>query len=719
MSNASTQSGRGESDAIVRRTRYTLRTLVLVIAVTAGVVFALILGQRWGTRLDLTATREHTLSPRTIGILASQTQPANIVVSADVSKVDPRSWERVTGMLSEFARIRSASGASVNIRTIDSGASGAGEQAAAVVAEIAARDAETVKKQRAVLTEVGETLATSPPALASLADQINTRADTITDAAAQEKARQLAAALRVAAKDAPDAAERVKAAASTTSDALPEADTAALAAGPLLLGTLKALDEAAALQPPIPGLSAARDRIAVANDALRSLRPLEALSIRRALAERPTVIVYNHRATSAIDFDTLFPRSAGSATTTSTAAPLFVGEELLSTAVASLNIDRRPILVLVHAERERMLDDSTRPTPTAANAIGKLLERLSLRRVDIAEWPVALDATRTVLTKLDPTGARPVVWFVLPAPARTSADPRRGGSIADRPQRVQRLADSLRTLLDTNANVLLALEPSEMPAVGEPDPLCEPLKAWGIKPDTSHPILERIGTPQGPAFSAYQNLRATETASPIGAALSGLSLILHWPMPIEIDQTPGVRAAPVYTVTRSPQVWGESNWLALRYANVRKPFQALMPAEMPGPDAGRDRIFTPGDTTSWPVVIAADRDPPARGPADISPPQRLVVVAAPGWFEDLYTQAAGTVDGRRVWAFPANAELFESSFHWLAGLDELIAPSPRIRDVPRIEPMTETKLATIRWLLIGGLPLLVLALGFAVRVLRG
>lgn len=327
---------------------------------------------------------------------------------------------------------------------------------------------------------------------------------------------------------------------------------------------------------------------------------------------------------------------------------------------------------------------------------------------------MALDPARPVLTKLDAAGVRPVVWFVLPAPARTSADPRRGASLADRPQRVQRLADALRTLLDARANVLLALEPSEMPAVGEPDALTEPLKPWGLRPDTARPLLERIGTPRGPAVSAYQTLRASEPGSSIGAALSGLSLILHWPMPVEIEQAPGVRASPVFMVPGSAQVWGESSWLPLRYANVRQPFQALMPPELPAPEAGRDRVGTQGS----PVVVAAERDAPSATPQP-APPQRLVVVAAPGWFEDLYTQASGTVDGRRVWAFPGNAELFESSFHWLAGLDELIAPSPRIRDVPRIEPMTEARLGTIRWLLIGGLPLLVLALGFAVRVLRG
>jgi hypothetical protein len=696
---------RGESDALVRRTRYTLRTLVLGIAVTAGVVFALILGQRWGVRLDFTATREHTLSPRTVGILKALPEPTAIVVSADVSKVDPRSWERVGDMLGEFGR----TGGNAKVTLIDTGRAEASDRAGAVVAELVARDGAVIERHRTVLRDVAAALVAAAPELSIVAEQVARRAETVPDAAAKEKLLQLAAALRVAAKDAPDAAERVRAATGEEGKALPEADTAAQGAAPLMLAALKALDEASAVQPPIAGLGAVRDRIAVANDSLRSLRPLETLSVSRALRERPTVIVYNSRSTAAIDFDTLFPRS--STVPGAAAQPLFVGEEMLGTALASLGVKRPPVLVLVHGERERVLDDSGRPLPNTSNAVGKLLERLSQRRVDIAEWAVAVDPARPVLTKIDPSSDRPKVWFVLPAPPRTSADPRRSSSLADRPQRVQRLADALRSLLDSGDQVLLALEPSEMPAVGEPDPMCEPLKGWGIKPDTARPLLERIGTPRGPAISAYQTLRASEPGTPLGDALSGLSLILHWPMAVEIETVPGVWAHPVFVVPTSTTAWGESSWLPLRYANVRQPFQALMPPELPAPDAGRDRVGTAG---GWPVVVTVERD--RTGGAA---PQRLIVVSAPGWFEDLYTQAAGTVDGRRVWAFPGNGELFEASFHWLAGLDELIAPSPRIRDVPRIEPMTEARLGAIRWTLIAGLPLLVLALGFAVRVLRG
>lgn len=691
---------RGESDALVRRTRYTLRTLVLVLSVTAAAVCALILSQRWGVRLDLTATREHTLSPRTTSVLKSLKEPTTIVVSADPARLDPRSWQRMSDMLTEFARTADR----LTLKTIDSSRASSGEEAAAVVAQLSARDEAVIRRHREVLAGVADALSAGAPDLAAIAEQVTERSARMPDADAKEKALQLAAALRVGAKDSTDAAGRVRAASAESS--LPEADTAALAAGPVMQNTLTALDAAARLDPPIPNINGARDRLGVANDSLKALRPLEALSVSRVLRERPVVLVYNAKGTVAIDFDKLFPPAPGSGN--APVQPMFVGEELLGTALASFAIEKRPILVLVHGEREKLLEDSGKPGTLASAGIGKLLERLAMRAVDIAEWPVAVDPARPSLSKIDPQNNRPRVWFVLPAPARTGADPKKGTSLADRSQRVTRLGESLASLLDAGENVLLALEPSELPAVGQPDPLCEPLRPWGIRPDTARPLLERLGTPKGPAISAYQTLRSPVAGTPIADALNGLTLILHWPMAVDIDPAPDVRVSPIFSVGASPTIWGESSWLGMRYANVRQAFQALMPPELPSPDAGRDRTVGP-----FPVVVGAERDRTGLAP------QRLVVVAAPGWFEDLYTQASGAVDGRRVWAFPGNGELFEASFHWLAGLDELIAGSPRIRDVPRIEPMTEAKLGAIRWTLIAGLPLLVLALGFAVRVLRG
>lgn len=713
MSAAPKHRGGGESDAVVRRARYTVSSLVLVAAATVACVAMGTISARISARLDLTATRDHTLSPRTVKILEHVSEPTTIVVSADASRTEPGARQSVSDLLSEFSQRSS----NISVVNIDTSSPAAGGQADSVVRALAIRDSAIIERHRETIARVEADIGEITPALLLLADRVSQHATTLEAGEPKEAVERQATALRVASKDLAACTEPLKAAREKgpavgdgdTAMRLPETDTAQQVAARPLQNAAQAIAATAPLPETVTvGMPVLRDRIAGAADRLASLRPLEPLSIFRMLRAQQAVLVFSDKGTTAIDFDAMFPRASAPGRSDAPASPVFAGEELLGTAVASLSVTSRPILVLVHAERERLLEESGRPTPSTMNAIGKLAERLSLRKIDLAEWPVAMDPVRPVLSRLDPGNNRPKVWFVLPAPARVNMDPKKGQSLADRSQRVARLGDTAKALLEAGDPVLLTLEPSEMPAVGEPDPVAAALEPWGLRADTGRPLLSKVGTPAGPAISAYQSLSAGGSDSPIAQAVRGLTTMLHWPMSIAVSPVAGVRQSPLLSVESSGATWGESSWLPLRYANVRSPFQALAPPDMPSPDPQRDNVNGP-----FVVAVAADRDRSG------SAPQRLVVVAAPGWFEDLYTQASGTVDGRKVWAFPGNVELFEAAFHWLAGLDELIAPSPRIRDVPRIEPMSAGGLTLIRWTLIAGLPLSVLALGLAVRVFRG
>ncbi len=100
---------------------------------------------------------------------------------------------------------------------------------------------------------------------------------------------------------------------------------------------------------------------------------------------------------------------------------------------------------------------------------------------------------------------------------------------------------------------------------------------------------------------------------------------------------------------------------------------------------------------------------------------RLVVVADPQWATDAVTQfghwGEGTAElsGAR---FPANSELFVNSVYWLAGLDELIAASPRAQDLRRIEAMSDAALVGYRVLLLLGLPAAIALAGVGVWFVR-
>jgi hypothetical protein len=107
------------------------------------------------------------------------------------------------------------------------------------------------------------------------------------------------------------------------------------------------------------------------------------------------------------------------------------------------------------------------------------------------------------------------------------------------------------------------------------------------------------------------------------------------------------------------------------------------------------------------------------GGTNEGPVQRAVIVSAAGWYQDVLAERLEAVDGRRVFAFPGNAELFDASFAWLCGDDELIAASPRTSDIARIDAdLSEGAVAVLRWVLRLGLPGAVLLAGAGVYLLR-
>jgi hypothetical protein len=103
--------------------------------------------------------------------------------------------------------------------------------------------------------------------------------------------------------------------------------------------------------------------------------------------------------------------------------------------------------------------------------------------------------------------------------------------------------------------------------------------------------------------------------------------------------------------------------------------------------------------------------------------QRLVVFSDVAWASDVVAEAGeqAMINFEPVTIyryFPANPELFVNSICWLAGLDQLIAPSPRSQDVRRIEAVSPGVMIALWWTVLGGLPLATLAAGGAVWMMR-
>ncbi|MEC9374416.1 MAG: hypothetical protein VYC34_11260, partial [Planctomycetota bacterium] len=93
-----------ERGAAGRRTRMGAATAVLLFAATATCALAILIGSLTSTRIDVTATREHALSPRTKMLLNRLEAPHEIVIVADFAAMDARVRQRIGDVLIEFEK---------------------------------------------------------------------------------------------------------------------------------------------------------------------------------------------------------------------------------------------------------------------------------------------------------------------------------------------------------------------------------------------------------------------------------------------------------------------------------------------------------------------------------------------------------------------------------------------------------------------------------------
>jgi hypothetical protein len=339
----------------------------------------------------------------------------------------------------------------------------------------------------------------------------------------------------------------------------------------------------------------------------------------------------------------------------------------------------------------------------AFNGMSGVVERLRLRGMEILEWATAMEAEPPALSRIDPTGARPAVYVTLT-------------SLANDPQAAMRLksmADAQNRLVSDGKAVLFSPIVSTSPSMGNADPLVECLGPLGVQADTGRPLLRQVQGPTGrlvtPDHFTTEVVGGAEQ-HPIARAIEGLRCHFPWPVGIERSADSdklGTRFTPIIQIRDAKDVWGETEWLSFLQ---KRPEERALLINPPANDSPRD-----DGRGAWTIVAAAERTR-----SGSAAPQRVVVVGCSRWFVDSATQASlGVVDGRPVFRAPGNIELFEASVYWLAGQDEMIARSATAESVPLIPNLGEGPLRLIRWMLVAGLPVLVLLLGAAWRLVRG
>lgn len=702
------------SSANPRRLRYGLSTAVILLAVTASCVIAGALATRWSVRFDVTATREHTLAPRTLALLNNLVEPVEVVIAADLAKLDPRATLRLRDVLDGMER---ASG-KLTVTEIDlSDPRGRGEYSSLLGRLANSIEPGVTAHEQVIHGAIGAAQG-AITRLQSVSDNLLAqRANLTTDDVRGQNLDRIAAAARLLAGSIDEALGQTRDALDATIGGaqLPSVDAAAIAIASTqraLLTDLDSLD--AALSSVSLGLSgsgaevgdaadallALRDEVARSQDAVDRLGTIQTLAAIRTIEAGPGAVVIAGDRARAVPMNALFPPSTLIDSATTGAADLrFVGESLISAAIGSLTgAQSAPIVVLVHGASEKQLDDEGRAlTPDADRAFGSLLESLHLRDVRVAEWAPATGEPRPTFGAAGAGPARPVVWVTFPVSVRS----------AEGAGRMERHAAAVKGLIESGEDVLVSCDASTLPGVGEPDPMVEPLKPLGINVRTGAAMLRRINTPGGAVVDGQFVLRSAERVSPIGRAIDGLATRLAWPCPVETTDTMGVSIQQILRIPASDSAWGELEWLAFRSLT---PAQRSMLADAPKPDAGSDLTSGP-----WTIALSAER--PA--PGGESRTQRLVVVGANGWFTDVVTRDSVSVDGRSVAATPGNAELFDASVAWLAHQDDTIAAGPGAGGAERLPPMNGALLLTLRWAIIAGMPTLTLLIGVALRLWRG
>lgn len=717
---------------------------VVVFALTAVVVLAMMLAARFSLRADLTATGEHRLSERTMRALQDLQSGVTVVVAAEIGQVPRENAQRLRDVLDALGH----ASPKVRVRLLDT-ASGGGqgqfdavlnqlrEEDAGVIAEHVAATQAAVAELRGIAGKVNELAG----ALGGFRDRLGAVAQAMGGAsvteverlkqvwdgqAAQlrvladstEKAAREAEGLlgqRMTAIDVPrvddavrairTAADEVTLAAATTAEAITSRGMRLLS-GPGISQAIAASPEMAAARTSGGEAEAAtaaiRDRAARLNAALAKMGTLRVARVASAISrnraalmiasptsdgEKPGEAIAERASVSAVDVDQLLGLVADRSGQAVGATAVDRGrmEDLLAAGLAAFGSGQRALVVFTHAETGKL--------EPAYAPVRRLVERLALRGIDVAEWRVAGGEKPAAIAEAERSG-RPVVYVTLSPEVRGSES-----AVA-----MGKLAEVIRDLIKDRKPLLLSVNPSSLPTTGSEDPLTAFLKPLGLEADSGRVLLREVRTAGGRVVETELAVVDPGTNHPVAGAVAGIKTRLVWPIPLTVAAAgeQGTKVTPVITVPAGPGLWAESEWQAYRAARGN-PSQAAPPRA----DSPRDQAGGPGP---W-LLAAAVEQSEASG--------RVLVVGSNGWYLDPIAEQTVDVNGRLVQDNPGNAELFLAGVQWLSGQEARIASGGESRSVARIPALSDGQLSALRWGLGGLLPVLVLLAGAAWRMFRG
>lgn len=714
----------GNMDDGVARTKARRNRAVLLSVVTGGAIatsalMVNLLAERYPVRVDVTATGQQKLSPRSLQLLRSLNGPTQLVVATNLTAADARAKRNLTDTLDELQAAQPLFSRTM----IDTGTPDGVKQFQSLVASLMSRDKSVID---ANLATINEAKRVALVAAGSLKDRISKgleEAATATpnrsqaDIALRGYLQQIASLCRVRSDELNESIARVQELVDVKDGVVPATDQA----GAMLVAKLRGVsDDIGAIRGELRSKTQSdatppemRSAIAPITTQLETMREdLERQFSPLATMPKPDILRVS-RALSAGEGALLIGESSEGSTLGTQLVALDLGqllpagawidhaevakrdlrgrtEELLSTGIASLLSPQRPVVILMTPDKRQYLG--------ADPYFVTLDQHLATKGIDFIEWQLQ-KATAPDFQAVDPQRLRPRVYITL------APEPIEGSGNESGVEFARRQAAAVAKLLDDGESVLINLNPSLAPVTGGKDPMNELLKPLGIDANTGTPLFQAVNTPNGTAVDSSRVVLAPNSDSNdqhiIAQATGSLPTYVTWAIPMTL--TP---PAKPLLVSKPEDSWAETQWGTLRKYTRE---QLAFAADRPKFDEGRDKKSPAG--TDWIIAGASERTVGGRL-------QRVIAVGSNSWFADAITQQTVTVEGRPVVQYPGNMELFDASVAWLARQDEQIAQSPGARSVAMVKPMEAGTLRLVRTALIAGPAGLVALLGMLVWLVR-
>lgn len=707
-----------------RRIKYGLNVAVAAVAAVALVVLLNWVAYRQYVRFDLTATRKYSLSEQTEKVLRNLEGDHRVVTLFRVA--GPR-LEYVRDLIGDYAGY----GSSLRVEHIDPDL------------EIAKRDAflgSLLDRYQEKLQPTVDAVAKGREALTAASQAMAAMVEPLREAAANPdltdpQYKEFLASLQTVFMR---QAEEVEAAQQGIEEALAQPLPEYPATLDRLRTQLQQIDEQiyavvaerftrsrgrqgvpSAVQDRLLGLAdevgRARTELQATVTALRDVAPVEEYtelveSLSAATGGiKDAVIVVGPQQVRVIDVAEMFrepdPSAAGGAAAGAAEPEMqFVGEERLTGALLAMSIEKPAMVVFVAQGQQPALGDGT-----MRGQYDHVASRLRAANFRVEQWQPGGGMRMGPMGPMPAGNTEPpvadegqkTIWVLTPTPV----NPQDPMSMMQAGSAKGPVADALRAGLEKGDAALVMLASDTSAAFQAEDPIVNLLDGYGIKPQLDRVIFREVQVAERGQTQPDMRFAITRwgDALPVTAALGGMPALFMLPTPIVVSQPEGVQSWPLVKLS------GDRLWAETGFGMMSDP---------------RELKYDPAEAVTEPVVAAAAQKGDARVIVTTAGGMPMLGPRAPNWASDGLTlvSALGAAGEQLVEAYgaayPANAELFVNSVYWLAGLDQLIAASPRSQDIRRIGDISEAGAAGLRWGLLAGVPLVIATVGVGVWAVR-